>query len=84
MQDFMPPDELDAMLADLGQPGQPMTLVDLANRMRQDPGMAQKMATASQFLGYLQTQTPTFDETGEMASLSHADGDQWQEQRLIL
>jgi hypothetical protein len=68
MQDFMPPEELDAMLADLGQPGQPMTLTDLADRMRQNPTMTQKMASASQFMVYLQTQTPTFDETGENAS----------------
>ncbi len=68
MQDFMPPEELNAMLLDLGQPGQPMALSDLANRMRQDPAMVQKMAAASQFMGYLQTQTPIFDESGQSAS----------------
>jgi len=68
MQDFMPPDELTAMLADCGQPGQPMALADMANRIRQDPGMVQKMAAASKFMAYLQTQTPDLDETGENAS----------------
>ena len=68
MQDFMPPDELDAMLADVGQPGQPMALTDLANRMRQNPVTVQKMAGAAQFMSYLQTLTPTMDETGQKAS----------------
>ena len=68
MQDFMPRDELNAMLADVGQPGSPMALADLANRMRQDPVTVQKMAGASQFMNYLQTLTPTMDETGQKAS----------------
>jgi len=68
MQDFMPPEELDALLANAGQPGQPMALPELANRMRQNPRIAQQMAAASQFLAFLQTQTPTYDETGEKAS----------------
>jgi len=68
MQDFMPPDELDALLVADGQPGQPMTLPVLANLMRQNPKVMQQMAGAAQFLTYLQTQTPTFDATGESAS----------------
>jgi hypothetical protein len=68
MQDFMPPDELNAMLVDVGQPGQPMALSDLADHMRQNPAMVQKMAAAAQFMGYLQTQTPEFDEAGTSAS----------------
>ncbi len=68
MQDFVPPEELNALLASVGRPGQPMALAELVGHMRQDPGMTQKMAGASQFLTYLQTQTPTMDATGEKAS----------------
>jgi hypothetical protein len=68
MQDFMPPDELNTLLTSVGSPGQPMPLAALAERMRQNPKVMQQMAGASQFLSYLQTQTPTFDATGESAS----------------
>ncbi len=68
MQDFMPPDELKEVLMADGQPGQPIALGDLAERMRQNPRFMQQMAGAAQFLTYLQTQTPTFDATGQSAS----------------
>jgi len=68
MQDFMPPDELTALLASVGPPGQPMTLESLASRMRQNPRIMQQMAGASQTMAYLQTQTPIYDATGENAS----------------
>jgi hypothetical protein len=68
MQDFMPPDELNALLASVGTPGQPMPLGVLAERMRQNPRVMQQMAAAAQFLNYVQTQTPIFDATGNIAS----------------
>ena len=68
MQDFMPPDELSALLASVGTPGAPMTLETLAGRMRQNPKVMQQMANASKFMAFLQTQTPTFDPSGESAS----------------
>lgn len=68
MQDFVPPEELNALLASVGRPGQPMALGELVGHMRQDPAMAQKMAGAAQFLTFLQSQTPTMDPSGESAS----------------
>jgi hypothetical protein len=68
MQDFMPPEELNLLLAKSGQPGPPMLLTELANRMSQNPKVMRQMEAASQFLKYLQTQTPTFDASGESAS----------------
>jgi hypothetical protein len=68
MKDFMPPNELKDVLMVDGQPGPPIALGDLAERMRQNPNFMQEMAGAAQFLTYLQTQTPTFDATGESAS----------------
>jgi len=68
MQDFMPPDELDANAGRLGPTGPTDDAGRSGQPQRQDPGMAQKMATASQFWAISKRKHPPLTRPAKMAS----------------